>query len=147
MYSRSLWIFFLCSKMGPFHQRQRHRVLWNPKRGSFITRKYQFQFDTSTSTILCSRFFKVGDYNLRLISGPLYRVLYGMLFIVQQQQVAEYHEYSSSTGITHIRGLTRHTSADAAYTDRRSGRVRAHARPALHQEPSLRRRGGKMLWM
>ena len=131
--------------MGPFHHRQKYRILWNPKRSSFITKKYELQFDTSTSIILGSRFFKTKGYNLRFICEPLYKFLYGILFIVQQQYVAEY--YSSITGITHLRGLTRHTSTDAACTDRRSGRVQAHSRPDLSQEPSLRRRGGKMRWM
>ena len=95
--------------MGPFHQRKaKNRILWNPKRTSFITKKYELQFDPSTSIILGSRLFKARDHNLRFISEPLYRFLYSILFMVQQQYVAEY--YSSSTGITHLlRGLTRHT--------------------------------------
>ena len=112
-YSSFLMIFFLGSKMGPFHQSQKNRMLWNPKRSSFITKKYELQFDTSTSIILGSRFFKTKGYNLRFICEPLYKFLYGILFIVQQQYVAEY--YSSITGITHPRDLTRHTSTDAAY--------------------------------
>ena len=59
--------------MGPFHQRQKNRILWNPKRSSFITKKYELQFDTSTSIILGSRLFKARGYNLRFISEPLYR--------------------------------------------------------------------------
>ena len=122
--------------MGPFHQRKaKNRILWNPKRTSFITKKYELQFDPSTSIILGSRLFKARDHNLRFISEPLYRFLYSILFMVQQQYVAEY--YSSSTGSTHLRGLTRQTSTNTAYTDRRSGRVQPHSRPPLSQEPSL----------
>ena len=56
--------------------------------------------------------------------------------------------YSSSTGITYLRGLTQHTSTDAACIYRPKKRSRAaHSRQAFNQEPSLRRRGGKMRWM
>ena len=49
-----------------------------------INQKYELQFDTSTSIILGSRLFKARGYILRFISEPLYRFLYGILFIVQQ---------------------------------------------------------------
>ena len=71
--------------MDPFHQKQKNRILWDPKRSGFITKKYKLPFDTSTSIILDSRLFKARGYNLRFISEPLYRFLYGILFIVQQQ--------------------------------------------------------------
>ena len=50
-------------------------------------KKDELQFDTSISIILGSRLFKTTSrgYNLRFISEPLYRFLYGILFIVQQQ--------------------------------------------------------------
>ena len=107
-----------------------------PKTKQFHHKKYELQFDTSTSIILASRLFKARGYNLRFISEPLYRFLYGIplvLFIVQLQYVEEY--YSSSTGITHLRGLTRHTSTDAAYTDRRSGRVQLILARPLTRNP------------
>ena len=71
--------------MDPFHQRRKSRILCNPKRSSFITKKYELQFDTSTPIILGSRLYKARGYKLRFISEPLYSFLYGILFIVQLQ--------------------------------------------------------------
>ena len=44
-----------------------------PKTKQFHRKKYELQFDTSTSIILGSRLFKARGYNLRFISEPLYK--------------------------------------------------------------------------
>ena len=127
-------MFFSRFKNGPFSPKAKKQNLMEPKTKQFHHKKYELQFDTSTSIILGSRLFKARGYNLRS-------------YTIYSTTAVSSRVHSSSTGITHLRGLTRHTSTDAAYTDRRSGRVQAHSHPALSQEPSLRRTGGKMRWM
>ena len=109
--------------MGPHHQRQKNRILWNPNE-AVSSKKYQvykLQFDTSTLIILGSRLLKARAYKVRFISEPLYRFLYGIPFIVQQQQVAEY--YSSSTGITSTRLGAKHQQRCCIYRPKKRSRT------------------------
>ena len=77
--------------MGPFHRKQKTESYGTQNEAVSSKKKNEVQFDTSTSILLGSTLFKAKGYNLRFISEPLYRILYGILFIVQQQLVAEYY--------------------------------------------------------
>ena len=103
--------FCWAEQLSPFHESQKKQILCNPE-------KNEAQLDTATSSILGSRLFKARGCDFRFKSEPIYS-----FHMVDYSTTA----ISSRTDITLLRGLTRHTSTDAAYTDRRSGRVQAHS--------------------